>query len=263
MDLNLSGKVAIVAGGSKGFGAATAHRLAQEGARLLIASRGEDNLKSIVKELRDDHGTKAEYCVCDLTRAGDAEKAARAALEHFGRIDVLVSSVGAAGGGLFWEIPDEVWESAFALKFMGNIRMMRAVIPAMREQGYGRIVAIVGQFGKQPHPRFTPSGAANAALLSVIKGVADEVAPDGLIVNAINPGASRTKRWNDLIAKVAKDTGTSVEKIEAEHTQHIPLGRFGEPDEIARHVCFLASDAAGYMTGTSVTVDGGYIKLPA
>ena len=179
------------------------------------------------------------------------------------RIDVLVTSVGAAGGGVFQEIDDRTWNEALGLKFMGNVRMLRATIPVMQRQKSGRIVVIVGQLGKQPHPRLLPSAAANAALLTVVKGAADEVAPDGVIINAVNPGPSRTDRWNNLMRKLADDTGRSVADIEADYTNDIPLGRFGEPDEIARHVCFLASDAAGYMTGTSVTTDGGWIKLPA
>jgi 3-oxoacyl-[acyl-carrier protein] reductase len=141
--------------------------------------------------------------------------------------------------------------------------MMRAAVRPMRAQGRGRMVVIVGQLGRQPHPRMLPSATANAALLAAIKGLADEVAGDGVVVNAVNPGPSRTERWNRLMTTLASDTGRPVAQTEEDFTADIPMRRFGEPDEIARHVCFLASDAAGYMTGTSITADGGWIKLPA
>lgn len=263
MDLGLNGKVAVIAGGSKGFGAASAMRLAAEGASLVLAARGEEELSNLARRIAASHGREVETVSADLNDNGAAERIAAAAIERFGRIDVLISSVGAAGGGVFWEIPDEVWQDAMALKFLGNVRMVRAVLPVMRRQKAGRIVVIVGQFGKQPHPRYLPSAAANAALLSVIKGVSDEVASDGIVINAVNPGPSRTDRWNTLIARLSHDSSRPVGDIEEDYTRAIPMGRFGEPDEIARHVCFLSSEAAGYMTGTSVNVDGGWLRLPA
>jgi 3-oxoacyl-[acyl-carrier protein] reductase len=263
MDLGLQGKIAVVAGGSKGFGEATAKRLAAEGARLVLAARGEDGLARVAHAIGTSHGAEVATVSADLTEAGAAERIAAAAVDRFGGIDILVSSVGAAGGGAFWDIADQVWQDALTLKFLGNVRMMRAVLPTMRQQQAGRMVIIVGQLGKQPHPRLLPSAAANAALLSVVKGLADEVAGEGIVLNAVNPGPSRTDRWNNLMAKLSRDSGRAVRDIEAEYTRTIPMGRFGEPDEIARHVCFLASEAAGYMTGTSVTVDGGWLKLPA
>jgi len=263
MDLGLNGKIAVIAGGSKGFGAASAMRLAAEGANLVLAARGEDDLSRLSGRIATDYGRDVATVSADLNDKGAAERIAAAAIERFGRIDILISSVGAAGGGVFWEIPDAVWQEAMALKFLGNVRMVRAVLPAMRRQKVGRIVVIVGQFGKQPHPRYLPSAAANAALLSVIKGLSDEVAGEGIVINAVNPGPSRTDRWNTLMAKLSKDSGRTIGDIEDDYTRAVPMGRFGEPDEIARHVCFLSSEAAGYMTGSSVNVDGGWLRLPA
>ena len=263
MDLGLTGKVAVIAGGNKGFGAACAHRLAAEGARLFLVARNGDDLKAVEKEILSRHDTEVSTLSQDLQEADGGDRAVAAAMGRFGRIDIMVSSVGASGGGIFWEIPDQVWLDSFALKFMANVRMMRAAVAPMRERGYGRMVVIVGQLGKQPHPRLLPSATANAALLTAIKGLADEVAGDGITVNAVNPGPSRTERWNRLMDNLARDTGRPVEEAEKDFTSDIPMGRFGEPDEIARHVAFLASDAAGYMTGTSITADGGWIKLPA
>jgi len=263
MDLGLKDKVAIVAGGNKGFGAACAHRLGAEGTRLFLTGRNADDLENVAVGIRDAHGVDVATLSQDLLETDGGDKVVAAAIERFGALDIMVSSVGASGGGVFWEIPDQVWMDSFGLKFMANVRMMRAAVAPMRAQKSGRMVVIVGQLGKQPHPRILPSATANAALLAALKGLADEVAGEGVIINAVNPGPSRTERWNRLMENLARDTGRPVAEAEADFTTDIPMGRFGEPDEIARHVCFLASDAAGYMTGTSVTADGGWIKFPA
>jgi NAD(P)-dependent dehydrogenase (short-subunit alcohol dehydrogenase family) len=260
MDFGLRDKVIVVAGGNKGFGAASARRLAQEGAKLFLVARNEHELGATAREIRQNFGVEVATGSFDLLVPENSEAAAKAALASYGRIDGLVCSVGASGGGLFWEIPDKVWHDSFALKFMANTRMMRAVLPTMRKQRYGRIVVIVGQFGKQPHRRVLPGSAANAALLSVVKGVADEVAAEGITINAVNPGPSRTERWNRLMSNLAKDAGRSVQELESEFERETPMGRLGDPDEIARHVCYLASDAAGYMTGASITADGGWVR---
>jgi 3-oxoacyl-[acyl-carrier protein] reductase len=260
MDLGLRDRVVVVAGGNRGFGAASARRLAQEGAKLYLVARDRDALAATADGIRRDFGAQVATGSFDLLVPENADRAVAAALDAFDRIDGLVCSVGASGGGIFWEIPDEVWTDSFALKFMANMRMMRAVLPAMRRRRYGRIVVVVGQFGKQPHRRVLPGSVANAALLSIVKGVADEVAGEGIAVNAVNPGPSRTERWNRLMNSLAEDTGRSIRELEAEFERDTPMGRLGDPDEIARHVCFLASDAAGYMTGTSITADGGWVK---
>jgi 3-oxoacyl-[acyl-carrier protein] reductase len=225
MDFKLKGKTAIISGGNKGLGAASADALAG-----------------------------------DLTARETADLVARSALQRFGRIDILVNSAGSSQGGVFWEMPDSAWEDSLALKFMGTIRMMRAVIPAMREQQNGRIITIAGNLGKQPNPRLLPGAAANAGLLAVTTGLAQEVAADGIIVLAINPGPTRTERWNTLMENLAAQRKTSVETIEAGFMEEIPMNRLGEPEEIGRIVAFMASDLAANMTGTSLTADGGWIK---
>ncbi len=198
-----------------------------------------------------------------MTRPEDAARVAAAAQDSFGRIDILVNCAGASQGGVFWDIPDEVWEDSLALKFMGTVRMIRAALPAMRAQKYGRIVTLVGNTGRQPNPRMLPGAAANAALLAVTKGLAEEVAGDGVVINAVNPGPTRTERWQTLMQNLAASTGRSVADVEGDFMQEIPMARLGEPDEIARLIAFLASDAAANMTGTSVSADGGWTKALA
>jgi len=260
MDFKLKGKTAIISGGNKGLGAASADALAAEGTNLFLTARNVDQLEDIACRMRDSHGVEVETLAGDLTAHETADLVAKSALQRFGRIDILVNSAGSSQGGVFWEMPDSAWEDSLALKFMGTIRMMRAVIPAMREQHNGRIINIVGNLAKQPDPRLLPGAAANAGLLAVTTGLAQEVAADGIIVLAINPGPIRTERWNTLMENLAAQRKTSVAAIEAGFMEEIPMNRLGEPEEIGRIVAFMASDIAAYMTGTSLTADGGWIK---
>lgn len=253
----------MVTGASKGLGAASARILAAGGTDLVLTARNEESLRALASELHDQYGVRAVTCAADLTEVEAAPSIVQTAEDAFSRIDILINSAGASQGGEFWKIPDSVWEDSLALKFLGTIRMIRAVIPKMREQRYGRIVNIVGNTGRQPNPRMLPGAAANAALLAVTKGLADEVAPDGVVINAINPGPTRTERLTTLISNIAESSGRSVVEVEADFVEDVPMQRFGEPEEIARLVVFLASDAASNMTGTSLTADGGWTKALA
>lgn len=260
MDLGLQGKVAIVTGGSKGIGAAAARRLAMEGVSLMLVSRTRERLDAVAEELRRDYGVQAQGYACDLREPPAAAGAVAAAMSAFGRIDIAVTSAGASMGGLFWEIPDAIWEDSLALKFMATIRTLRAVVPIMRAQGTGRIVVVAGGSGKQPSSLSLPGSAANAGILAVIKGLADQVAADGVIVNAINPGPVRTERWAGQMKDLAAERGVDIAEVEGGYLKDLPMKRLGEPDEMGRLIAFLASDAAGNMTGTSVTADGGWTR---
>ena len=263
MDLKLQNKVAVIAGGSKGLGAAAARILAAEGARLFLAARTGTALDMLRDELRECFHAETTTLQVDLTSPQGADRIADAAVAAYGRIDILIYSAGSSQGGLFWEIPDAVWEQSFALKFMGAVRMMRAVIPAMRRQKQGRIVTVVGSTGRQPSARLLPGAAANAALLAVTKGLADELAPEGIIVNAINPGPTRTERWTALMQNLAQSANRSAASVEADFLKEIPSGRLAEPEEIARLIVFLASDEAANITGSSLTADGGWTRALA
>ena len=254
LDLGLSNQVAVVTGASRGLGAETARQLAAEGVRLGLVARNEKQLQDLAAELA---GTEVLCIPADLSEASSAERIASAVLESFGGIDILINSAGAAQGGIFWEIPDEVWESAYALKLMGTIRMIRAVIPAMRKQCSGRIVTIAGDSGKQPDARMLPGGSANVALLTITKGLADELGPDGIAVNAVNPGPTRTGRLSTLISKLAEASQSSEQEVEAGFLRDSATGELGDPQDVARVVVFLASPAARNITGTSITTDGG------
>jgi NAD(P)-dependent dehydrogenase (short-subunit alcohol dehydrogenase family) len=263
MDLCLLGKVALITGASKGIGAAAARALAAEGVTLMLVARSRERLSAVTDDLTHRHGVVASFWAGDLRRPDAAGQAAEATLATHGRIDILVVSAGASQGGLFWDIPDQVWDDSLSLKFMATIRTLRAVIPIMRRQGSGRIVVVAGNTGKQPASRLLPGAAANAALLAVIKGLADEVAADGITINAVNPGPTRTERWSDLMQAAGIAKGVEPAAIEEGYIRDIPMRRLGEPDEIARLIAFLSSEAAGNITGTSVTADGGWTRAMA
>lgn len=260
IDLRLKDKVALITGASRGLGAASARLLAAEGAKLVLAARSRADLDALAAELHERHGTAALAVGSDLTHAESAEAVVQQALDTFGRIDVLVNSAGASQGGLFWELADRIWQESFELKVMGSIRMMRAVLPVMIAQKYGRIVNVVGNTGLQPSPRLLPGAAANAALLAITRGVGEEVAPFGIAVNALNPGPTRTERWTTLMNRLAQSSQRTVADVERDYTRQIPLGQLAEPEDIAGLIVFLCSDRAANLIGTSLTADGGWTK---
>ena len=232
---------------------------AAEGARLAVASRSSEALEAIASEIRNTGGEVA-VIAGDLTKPGDAARIVAETVARLGGLDILVVSAGAAQGGSFLELDDQVWADAFDLKFMGMVRMLRAAVPAMREGGGGRVVVVVGNNGRQPATAMLPGSAANAACLAVIKGLADAVAADGITINALNPGPTRTGRWARLIQNLSRQTNRPAEEVEAEQLARMPMGRIGEPDTMGRLVAILASDLADMVTGTSLTADGGATK---
>ena len=247
--MRLDGKRVLVTAAGQGIGRACAEAMAAEGAQVFATDINMETLATL---------DGAETFQMDASDPDQIIAAAERA-----RPDILVNCAGASQGGVFWEIPDKIWQDSLDLKFLGTIRMIRAVIPQMRKQKYGRIVTVAGSAGKQPHARILPGSAANAALLAVTTGLAQEVAADNIVVNAVNPGPSRTERWNTLMKNLASNSGTTVEDVEQGFMADIPMNRLGEPEEIARLIAFLASDAAANMTGTSITADGGWTKALA
>lgn len=260
MDLALKNKVAIVSGGNKGLGAASADQLAGEGAKVFLTARNEDDLQAVGTQIEADHGVEVGHLAADLTQGDAGDKIVAACLERFGRVDILVNGAGAARGGVFLDIEDQIWRDAFELKFLGAVRLIRAVIPHMQAQKYGRIVNIIGMFGREPAKQALPSSAVNAAFMTINKGVSQEYGGDGIFVNAVDPGPTKSARILRLFAEMAAANKTTPEELEAGFRRQIPIGRLGEVDEVARIVTFLASDASGNVNGSVVTVDGGMTR---
>lgn len=257
MDLQLTGKVALITGATGGLGAACARELASEGAKLFLTARTQSSLEDLANGLGANGNGEVRWLAADLTSTDAAGAVAVSAETAFGKVDVLVNCAGASAGGVFWELPDSVWEDSLALKFMATVRMIRAVLPGMIERRYGRIVTLVGNSGREPDPRMLPGAAANAGLLAVTAGLARDVAEHGVVINAVNPGPTRTGRWEGMMESFAARSGKAPEEEERSFLDAIPQKRLGTAGEIARLVAFLASDAAPHVTGRSITADGG------
>jgi NAD(P)-dependent dehydrogenase (short-subunit alcohol dehydrogenase family) len=263
MDLGLRDKIAMVSGASKGIGRAVAGALAEEGAHLAIAARSADRLEAEAAELGQRTGVRVVAVPADLSRAEGAQTFTRRTIETYGRVDILVNCAGSSQGGVFWEIPDEVWLDSWELKLLGYVRLMREVVPHMMRQGGGRIVNVVGNSGKQPLPTILPGASANAALLTITKGLADAVAGHGIAVNAINPGPTSTERHRHLMERLGLVAGKTAAQFEADLVRDIPMARVARPEEIADLALFLASHRSGPVTGVSITADGGMTRAMA
>lgn len=265
MDLNLSGKIALITGGSRGIGFAAAKALAEEGTKIAIAARDKDRLEQAKREMSGS-GVEILTIIADLTQTGDEIRVMDAVMSKFGRLDILVNSAGAAQGGVFWKMSDDEWQANLALKLFGTIRMMRAAIPVMLKQHYGRIINIAGAAGRQPEAHLLPVGVANASIYILTKALADELGPEGIVLTALNPGVTRTDRFINRLKVRAANEGRTLEDVQSETEEHIlaqtPLRRIGTAEDIAAWVAFLASDRAAHFTGQSITVDGGLIRPP-
>ena len=252
MKLNLQNKVAIVTGGTQGIGLATAHALAAEGASVVIAARGRERLDAAVAAIVAAGG-KAVAVQADMSKEADCARAVKEALAAFGRVDILVNNAGTSNRGAFESVTDATWQSDFDLKLFGAIRLTRLVIPEMRKQGGGRIINITNIGAKQPRAKSMPTTVTRAAGLALTKALSKEFAADKILVNTVCIGLIRAGQHE----RKAAQSGVEVESIYAGMGRDIPLGRVGLAEEVANVITFLASDAASYVTGTSINLDGG------
>jgi 3-oxoacyl-[acyl-carrier protein] reductase len=257
VNLELSGKTALVTGGSQGIGRAIALGLAAEKARVAICARDKARLEQATQEIRTRTGGEVVALAGDLSRFEEVNRVAAEARDRLGRLDILVNNAGAIRGGDFLKIPDEQWAGDWSLKILGYVRMARAVFPIMQSQGGGRIVNIVGAAARNPTPGYLPGGIANSGLINFTKGLADLGAPANILVNAVSPAATATTRWENLIAQQAAAAGQTVEAFRTAAMSDYPLKRIATPEDIADIVCFLVSARASFITGICITVDGG------
>jgi 3-oxoacyl-[acyl-carrier protein] reductase len=257
MNLELQGKVALVTGASRGIGRAIAIGLAAEGATLALTARTATDLDTAASAAKSAGAQDVAVLASDLSRLDEVERVVNATVDRFGRIDVLVNNAGAIRGGDFLKIPDQQWIDDWSLKLLGYIRSARAVFPVMQRQGGGRICNVVGAAARNPAATYLTGGAANAALVNFTKGLADLGARSGILVTAVSPAATRTSRWDALMALQAAASGRSADEMITEAERAYPLGRIGRPEDVADVVCFLVSARASFLTGICITVDGG------
>ena len=256
MDLHLRDKHILITGGSKGIGLACAEAFLSEGARVTLVSRDADNLARARQKLAAHDASLIHTHAADLRVANAAHAALHAAEAAHGAVDVLVNSAGAAKRTPAPELTPQAWQDAMQAKYFSYIHMIDPTIKRMAQRGQGSIVNVVGNGGKVASPIHLPGGAANAALMLASAGLAAAYGPQGIRVNAINPGLTLTDRLQEGMAADARLQGISADEARQRAVARIPLGRMAEPEEVARVVLFLASDAASYVTGVCMTMDG-------
>lgn len=249
LDLGLTGKIAVVTGGSEGMGRACAERLTREGVKVTICARRKEILENTAAALRAAGGDVLAV-PADVTRAEDVSSVVRATVDRFGGVDILVNNAGTSSATGFEKVDDDTWHQDIELKLMAAVRFCRAVIPIMKQRGGGRIVNVTTVGGKAPAPRALPTSVTRAAGINLTKSLATEYAPDNICVNTVCIGLVKSMQWE----RRAKG---DVEGYYREVAKRVPLGRVGEAAEFGDLVAFLVSACAGYITGTAINFDGG------
>ena len=260
MDLGLKGKVAFIAAASRGLGRAVADELAVEGASLVLCARNAGALGLASKHISETSGMPVFPVVADVSNPEDVTRAIKAGIEKFGRIDILVTNAGGPPAGKFESLSREMWENATRLTLNSVLELTRAVLPGMKENRWGRILNITSIAAKQPVDNLMLSNSLRAAVTGFARTLANEVAPYGITVNNILPGYTRTERVEELAQAASERDGITTAEASAKWEAEIPMKRLGEPREFAALAAFLVSERASYITGTSVPVDGGWIR---
>ncbi|HEY8345740.1 MAG TPA: SDR family oxidoreductase [Symbiobacteriaceae bacterium] len=260
MDYGLQGKIALVTAASRGLGRATALALAREGCDLAICSRDEAAINEAAEAIRKETGRRVLAMVADVRRAEDIQRLVDATLAEYGGVDILVSNTGGPPPGQFQDFDDQAWQEAFENLLLSAVRLTRAVLPSMRARGGGRIIYITSGSVKQPIPNLILSNSLRAAVTGMMKTLSAEVARDGITVNCVAPGRIDTERVRSLDENTARRTGKDPAQVRAETAAQIPAGRYGTPEEFGNAVAFLCSQAASYITGVTLLVDGGAVN---
>ena len=260
MDLGLNGKRALVCGSSQGLGRAIAETLAAEGADIVINSRSPEKLAVVRDEIASATGAKVVGVPADISNPAGRDDLLDGARQALGAIDILVTNVGGPPPGPFEAHDTTAWSLAFAQLLESVVSLVGALLPDMKERRWGRIVNVTSITVKQPVEGLILSNSLRAAVTGFAKTISNEAAPFGVTVNNVLPGFTRTERLVGLAAATAERTGGTVEGAYDAWRKDVPMGRLGEPEELAALTAFLCSEKAAYITGQSIAVDGGWIK---
>lgn len=256
MELGIDGRTALVTGASQGIGYACAESLARAGCRVAVNARGKDRLEDAADAL-GDLGPEVVPVTGDVSDADDVEAIVDRARRELGDPDILVANAGGPPPGTFREIDDARWQAGFELTVMSAVRLTRAVLDPMQEQGWGRIVYVTSRSVKEPIDRLVLSNSLRLAVVGTMKTLSREVAGDGITVNSVAPGSTATDRIFDLAKDRAEQAGVDADEMADRMRDEIPVGRFAKPREIGDAVAFLASERAAMLTGQVLPVDGG------
>lgn len=260
MDLQLTDKPVIVCASSAGLGKATALEFAREGARVMLCSRREAELKKAAADIKAATGREPAYTVVDVTKPADITRLVDATVSAFGGVFALVNNSGGPPAGTFDAFDDAAWQAAFELNLLAYVRTIRACLPHMRKAGGGRIVNFTSSSVKSPLDNLILSNTFRTGVLGLSKTLSSELGKDRVLINVLGPGRIQTERIEQLDSLRATKTGVSVDQIRTDTFKTIPLGRYGTPDEYAKIAVFLGSPANTYITGQTLLVDGGMIK---
>lgn len=260
MDLGIKDKVALVAAASKGLGFGIAQALAQDGAKVSLGSRTKAEVESAAQRLHEETGVETLGLVLDATDAQSITNWTQATLDKFGGIDYLVVNAGGPPAGQFDDFDDAAWQAAFELTLMSSVRMIRAVLPAMRQRGGGAILTITSSSVKEPIDFLLLSNVMRSGVTSLAKSLSHQLASENIRVNNLVPGRINTDRVKSLDALSAAKKGIPVAEHQAAMAAMIPLGRYGTIEDFGRAGAFLLSEAASYITGETFVVDGGAMK---
>ncbi|HEV2439192.1 MAG TPA: SDR family oxidoreductase [bacterium] len=260
MQVDLSGRVAVVSGASAGIGRAIAQGFAEAGADVVIGSRREDVIARAADEIAGATRRTAVPVVADVATAAGVDRLLEAAQTRFGRLDILVANAGGPPAGSGLALTDAQWDQAYNQNLMSAVRLIRGAVPLMRANTWGRILTVITSGVKVPIPQLVLSNVFRSGVVAFTKTLSFELAPHNILVNNLAPGRIDTDRVRWLDGVRAKDTGKPVEAIVQESVAGIPLGRYGEPREFAALAVFLASEAASYITGQTICIDGGQTR---
>jgi NAD(P)-dependent dehydrogenase (short-subunit alcohol dehydrogenase family) len=260
MDLKLSGKTALVTGGSEGIGKGIALALAREGVDVAICARKKEPLEATAAEITKATGRKIVAIPADLTKDDDAKNFIVQGHKALGRVDIMINNAGSAPGGVIEHLTEADWAQSMQLKFMGYVRCLRYVLPIMVQQGGGRVVNLIGNDGVKPSYWEIAPGAANAAGQNLTLSLAGQYGKHNVSFCAVNPGPVRTERWAGLVKAMSRDMKLSYEQADQLAPSSIPMGRIAEVEEVAHLVVMLASPLMHMVNGTMIEIDGGQEK---
>ena len=260
MDLGVAGRVAVIGGGSKGLGRACADSLANEGANLVICSRNAEELETAAAEIRGTADVDVLAVPADLSRLEDIQHLVQSAVDHFGRLDIVVANSGGPPAGRATDTSEETWARSIDMALSFFIRMGREAAPHMREGKWGRICNILASTVYQPIDNLVTSGVTRMGAVAYAKSLADEVGRDNVLVNNVAPGFLMTERMRHIFENRSQETGQDIDSVLEAGASRIPVGRFGRPEELGDFVAYLCSDKNTYVTGTTILVDGGVVR---
>ncbi len=260
MDLEITGKIALVCGSSSGLGLAVASRLASEGCSVVMNARDEDRLQRSVKKVKLETGGNVVGFPADVSSTEESSSLVKRVIDSFGAVDILLCNAGGPPATSFADTPHENWQKALDLNLISTISLCRSAIPSMRERRWGRVICLTSVAAKEPLPGLILSTTARAGVLGFAKSLSDELAYENVTVNVVCPGYMQTERVNDLVAERSARENRPANEILSGLVERIPMGRMGKPEELAAAVAFLSSQHAEYITGVALQVDGGYIR---